>query len=218
MKTFRFMLAILVFMLISIGVRNNVTATEPDLHKHFTLGSLMGFPTTGLNIRKVSGHHGINLSINYTTPFLPTIISIPKGSLHYLYYLQKDHRQSWYVGIGAAASFVHIDLSGIDIYKEQYERLDIYDPDILGDVKPEERIDAVDAINKDRKKRKPSKSPFYSQHQFYFHPVDIIIGKEFFKKNGTSNFIEMQLSLFKYEDEYKKWTRVWVSLTFGKGF
>lgn len=217
MKLFR-LTTLLVFVIINICLTTNIRARELGFYKHFTLGSLMGFPTTGLNIRKVSGHHGINLSVNYTTPFLPTIISIPKASLHYLYYLQKDHRQSWYIGIGAAVSFVHIDLSGIDIYKEQYERLDLYDAEVLGDVEPAHRIDAVNAINKDRKKRIPNKGPFYSQHQFYFHPVDIIIGKEFFKKNGTSNFIEMQLSLFKYEDEYKKWTRVWVSLTFGKGF
>lgn len=212
------MKTLLIASLLGLWTQNELPASEINTHKHFTLGSLMGFPTTGLNVRTKGGHHGINFSVNYTTPFLPTIISIPKASLHYLYYLQKDRRHCWYVGIGPAVSFVHIDLSSIELYKEEYEPLVMYDKEILGDVKPEERLDAVKAINKDRKKRKPNKGPFYSQHQFYFHPVDIVIGKEFFKDNGTSNFIEMQISLFNYQDEYKKWTRIWVSFTFGKGF
>ena len=204
--------------LLWLGTHHELPAAEINTHKHFTLGSLMGFPTTGLNIRTISGHHGINFSVNYTTPFLPTVISIPKATLHYIYYLQKNRRHTWYVGIGPSISFVHIDLSGLDLYKEEYEPLIMYDDEILGHIKPKERLNAGIAINKDRKKRKPNKGPFYSQHQFYFHPVDIIIGKEYFKDNGTSNFIEMQLSLFKYQDEYKKWTRIWVSFTFGKGF
>lgn len=218
MKTIRYLIIILISSIICIWSGNKTYAAEINHSKHFTVGSLMGFPTIGMNIRKVTAHHGINFSINYTTPFLPTVISIPKASVHYIYYFQKDRRHKWYVGIGPSISFIHIDLSGLELYKEEYEPLIMYDAEVLGDVKPEERLDAAIAINKDRKKRKPNKGPFYSQHQFYFHPVDIIIGKEFFKDNGTSNFIEMQLSLFKYEDEYKKWTRVWVSLSFGKGF
>ena len=218
MKTMRYLIIILLAAILCSWSGNNIHASETHTYKHFTVGSLMGFPTIGMSTRKISGHHGINFSINYTTPFLPTIISIPKASLHYIYYFQKDNRHRWYVGIGPSASFVHINLSGMEIYTEEYEPLNMYDPEILEGVDPEQRMSAVDAINRDRKKRKPNKGPFYSQHRFYFHPVDIIIGKEFFKENGTSNFIEMQLSLFKYEDMYKKWTRVWVSLSFGKGF
>lgn len=218
MKTIRYLITILVSSIILTFGGNKVYASEINIHKHFTLGSLMGFPTTGLTVRTTSGHNGINFSINYTTPFLPRVISIPKASLHYVYYLKKDYRHSWYIGIGPSVSFLHIDLSGIEMYKDQYEPMIKYDPEVLDLVHPEHRLDASIAINKDRKKRKPGKSPFYSQHKFYFHPVDIIIGKEFFKKNGTSNFIEMQLTLFKYEDESNKWTRVWASVTLGKGF